>query len=288
MAGRVEGKVAVITGAARGQGRSHAIRLAEEGADIIALDWCQDLATVNYPQSGVEDLAETKRIVEALGRRIVTFQTDVRDRSAVMDAVNAGVSELGHLEIVVGNAGIAPLGRDIPPTAWFDSVQVMLSGVTNAFEASFQHMQAGASMIGIGSVAGLMPGGTDTPSSGPGGGGYSHAKRGVARMVHDLAMHMAPLMIRVNAIHPTNCNTDMLHSPAMYKTFRPDLENPTREQATKAFHALQRMPIPYVEPIDISNVVLFLASDESRYVTGQQIKVDGGGLLAASNSGAPQ
>jgi SDR family mycofactocin-dependent oxidoreductase len=287
MAGRVEGKVALVTGAARGQGRAHALRLAQEGADVIAVDICEDIATNEYPLATEADLAETAQLVEKLGRRIVTVKADVRDRSQVAAAVARGVAELGRLDVVVANAGICPLGGDVPPQGFLDAVAVDLVGVINTVEAAFPHLGAGASIIATGSVAGLLAGGTDTPQSGPGGAGYSHAQRGVARFVHDLALQLAPHSIRVNAVHPTNVNTDMLQSAPMYKIFRPDLESPTREDAELAFPAMQPMPIPYVEPVDISNAVLFLASDESRYVTGLQMKVDAGALLPSTSSGAP-
>jgi SDR family mycofactocin-dependent oxidoreductase len=285
--GRVAGKVAFITGAARGQGRSHALRLAEEGADIIAVDLCEDIATNHYPLSRESDLQETAALIEKLDRRVVTRVADVRERSQLAAAVAAGIAELGHIDIVVANAGICPLGADVPAQGFLDAVSVDLVGVINAVEAAFPHLSAGASIVCTGSVAGLMSGGTDNPQNGPGGAGYAHAKRGVARFVHDLALQLAPHSIRVNAVHPTNVNTDMLQSEPMYRVFRPDLENPTREDAELAFPAMQPMPIGYVEPVDISNAVLFLASDEARYVTGLQLKVDAGALLATTSSGAP-
>ena len=287
MPGRVAGKVAFITGAARGQGRSHALRLAEEGADIIAIDLCEDIASNHYPLSTEADLAETAARIEKLDRRVVTRVADVRERSQLAAAVAAGIAELGHIDVVVANAGICPLGSDVPPQGFLDAVSVDLVGVINAVEAAFPHLQAGASIVCTGSVAGLMSGGTDNPQNGPGGAGYAHAKRGVARFVHDLALQLAPHSIRVNAVHPTNVNTDMLQSAPMYKVFRPDLADPTREDAEVAFPAMQPMPIGYVEPVDISNAVLFLASDEARYVTGLQLKVDAGALLASTSSGAP-
>lgn len=279
MSGRVEGKVAFVTGAARGQGRSHALRLAQEGADIIAIDICEDIETNHYALSSPDDLAETARQIEALDRRVFTQQADVRDRAAVFAALEAGVAELGHVDIVVANAGICPLGADVPAQGFFDAVQTDFTGVVNAIEAALPHLSAGASIIATGSVAGLIPGGTDNPANGPGGAGYSWAKRAVATFIHTLALQLAPQSIRANVVHPTNVNTDMLQSDPMYGIFRPDIENPTREDAEPAFYSMQTMPIPFVEPIDISNAVLFLASDEARYVTGLQLKVDGGSVL---------
>ncbi|MFD3582433.1 mycofactocin-coupled SDR family oxidoreductase [Streptomyces sp. NPDC058683] len=287
MAGRVEGKVAFITGAARGQGRSHALRLAEEGADIIAIDICEDIDSAHYPLATEKDLAETARLVEGVGRRIVTRRADVRDRSSLVSAVRDAVAELGRLDIVVANAGIAPVGLDVPPQGFLDAVSVNLVGVVNTVEAAYPYLGSGASVICIGSSAGLMAGSVDSPESGPGGAGYSHAKRGVARFVHDLALQLAPRLIRVNTVHPTNCDTDMLQSGPMYRIFRPDLDDPGREDVEESFRTTQPMPIPYVDPSDISNAVLFLASDESRYVTGLQMKVDAGAILRRSTSGAP-
>jgi NAD(P)-dependent dehydrogenase (short-subunit alcohol dehydrogenase family) len=172
--GRVQGKVAFITGAARGQGRSHAIRLAEEGADIIAVDICHSLGTVNYQLATSDDLKETAAAIEKLDRRVVAVEADVRDRSQLANALERGIAELGKVDVVVAQAGF---------------------------------------------------------------------------------------------------------SEPMYKSFRPDLEHPTREDATPAFHVQQAMPIPWIEPADVSNMVLFLASDESRYVTGMQMRVDAGGYL---------
>jgi len=287
VAGRMTDKVAFVTGAARGQGRSHALRLAQEGADVIAVDVCADIATNHYPLATEADLAETARQIEALDRRVVTRVADVRDRAQLAAAVEAGIAELGRLDVVVANAGICPLGADVPVQGWFDVVAVNLTGVLNAVEVALPHLGAGASIVCTGSVAGLLSGGTDNPQNGPGGSGYSFAKQNVARFVHELAKQLAPQSIRVNAVHPTNVDTPMLQSEPMYKVFRPDLENPTREDAMLAFPAMQPMPIPFVDPVDISNAVLFLASDEARYVTGLQLKVDAGALLATTTSGAP-
>jgi SDR family mycofactocin-dependent oxidoreductase len=276
MAGRVQGKVAFVTGAARGQGRSHAIRLAEEGADIIAIDVCSDIPENNYPLGTPDDLKETVAAVEALDRRIVARQADVRDRAALADVLAEGVAELGHLDVVVANAGIAPLGNDQPPKRFLDVLDVNYVGVINAINAAYDHLPDGASIIATGSVAALLP--TGTGDSGAGGAGYSFAKRSVAELVHSLARALAPRFIRVNAVHPTNCNTGMLQSEPMYRQFRPDLEAPTAEDAYQAFFSLQPMPVPWVEPVDISNAVVYLASDESRYVSGLQLKVDAGAM----------
>src|SRR5579875_3518065 len=278
--GRVTGKVALISGAARGQGRSHARMLAAEGADIIAVDLCTDIDTNEYPLARPEDLDETARLVEKEGQRAFTAIADVRDRKALSAAIDQGVAEFGHLDIVVANAGIAPLTSGLPPQAFADAVDVDLVGVINLVHASLRHLQSGASIVVTGSVAAFMASmNTSGMDGGPGGAGYAFSKQVVAHYVNDFALHLAPNFIRMNAIHPTNCNTDMLHSPPMYRAFRPDLPNPTRDDAELSFPVIQAMPIPYVEPVDISEAVVFLASDAARYITGQQLRVDAGGFL---------
>ncbi len=278
--GRVEDKVAFITGAARGQGRSHAVHLAEEGADIIAVDICEDIASNEYPLARPEDLDETARLVEKTGRRIVPVRADVRDRAALAEALGRGIAELGKLDVVVANAGICPLGEGLPAEAFVDAVDVDQVGVINTVHVSLPHLHEGASIIMTGSVAGLLS--SASSGSGPqglGGAGYNLAKRVIVEYSTTLAVKLAPKSIRVNAVHPTNCNTDMLQSEPMYRTFRPDLANPTVEEAEVGFRSMQAMPIPWVEPSDISYAVVYLASDESRYVTGLQLKVDGGATI---------
>jgi len=284
MPGRMQGKVALITGAARGQGRSHAVRLAQEGADIIAVDVCGQIKSVPYAMATEADLAETARLVEELDRRIVTQVADVRDRAPLGAAVQEGVAALGHLDVVVANAGIISLGAGSSPIAFFDTVGVDLVGVINTVEAAFPHLGSGASIICIGSMAAMMPG---SAGDDPGAAGYSHAKRAVARFAHDLALTLASHNIRVNAIHPGNIDTDMLQNDAMFRLFRPDLENPTKEDAQPAFGSMHKMPVNTLEPNDISEAVLYLASDAGRYVTGLQLKVEAGALLPLSSAGVP-
>lgn len=284
MAGRLEGKVAFITGAARGQGRSHAIRLAQEGADIIAIDICRQIESNPYPLATPDDLAETERAVKELGRQIVAVQADVREREELRNAVDDGVKQLGSLDIVVANAGIMPMtpnGQD--PMDFVDAVDVDLVGVMNTVAVSLKHVPDEASIVVTGSTAGLMPNTTGNSAMGPGGAGYAWSKQTLVQYVEHMSMFLAHRFIRVNAVHPTNCNTHLLHNPELYSVFRPDLENPTIEDVIPAFTYFQAMPIPYIEPVDISNLVLFLASDESRYITGQQIRVDAGALLKFPN-----
>ncbi len=285
MAGRLEGKVAFITGAARGQGRSHAIRLAEEGADIIAIDLCDQMDSVAYPQGTAEELAETVALVEALDRRIVARKADVRERDQLRAAVSAGIAELGHLDIVVCNAGILPI-KHMDPSAFIDAMDVDLVGVLNTVAVSLPHLSAGASIVITGSTAGLMPNAVNNPVLGPGGSGYGLAKTLLVQYTEALALNLAPSSIRANCIHPTNCDTNLLHNAELNKIFRPDLENPTKEDTLPAHTYFQGMPIPYVDPRDISNAVLFLASDEARYITGIQLRVDAASLLKWPNGPA--
>jgi SDR family mycofactocin-dependent oxidoreductase len=281
--GMLDGKVAFITGAARGQGRSHAVRLAQEGADIIAVDLCAQPATVSVPGATPEDLAETVALVEKQDRRIVSRICDVRDVDALSRAAVEGVAELGRLDVVVANAGICPLGADLPITAFADAFDVDFVGVVNTVHAALPYLKSGASIITTGSVAGMIAAtqaaGAGVGPTGHGGMGYNLAKSFVHQYTKALALQLAPLSIRANAIHPTNVNTPMLQSEPMYRVFRPDLENPTAEDAVLTFPLMNAMPIPYIEPRDVSNIVCFLASDESRYVTGVPFLVDAGAML---------
>jgi len=280
--GRVAGKVALVTGAARGQGRSHAVALAAEGADVAVLDLCADIASTPYPMGTEAELAETVALVEKLDRRAVAIQADVRDPGAVRDAVARTLDELGGLHIVVAQAGIAPLGSDRGVQAMLDAVDVDLLGAITTINAAVPHLTAGASVIATGSLAAMRPrsyGG----SGGPGAAGYKFAKTALAQYVHELATVLAPELIRVNAVHPTNVDTPMLHNRAMYRQFLPHIEDPTREEADAAFPAMNAMPVPYVTVEDVSHAVVYLASDESRYVTGMQLRIDAGGYLKVAD-----
>ncbi|GAT07103.1 MULTISPECIES: mycofactocin-coupled SDR family oxidoreductase [Mycobacteriaceae] len=278
--GRVQGKVAFVTGAARGQGRSHAVRLAEEGADVIAVDFCEDISTIGYPMATPEDLEETAALIEKTGRRAVTAKADVREATQLKTALEDGIAQLGGLDIVVAQAGVAGMKGQPPLQAWIDVINTNLIGTINAIQVSLLHLKEGASIIATGSTAALM----DThqkndPGNDPGGMAYVHSKRALSAYVHDLATELAPRGIRANVVHPTNCNTNMLQSEPMYKSFRPDLEKPELKDAEPVFYVQQAMKVPWVEPEDISNAVLWLASDEARFVTGAQLRVDAGGYL---------
>jgi (+)-trans-carveol dehydrogenase len=276
MTGRVEGKVAFITGAARGQGRSHAVRLAQEGADIIAVDLCAQVDSVPYQMATPEDLADTVKQVEALDRRIVATQADVRDYGAVKKALDDGVAQLGRLDIVSANAGIASYGRaeELPEQTWQDIIDTNLTGVWHTAKAAIPHLIAsgrGGSIVLTSSAAGLK--------AYPTAAHYVSAKHGVVGLMRTLALELAPHMIRVNSLHPTQVDTDMLMNESTFKMFSPDTENPTIEDFRPASQALNALPIPWVEPVDISNALLFLASDEARYITGVTLPVDAGAVI---------
>lgn len=273
-------KVAFITGAARGQGRAHAVRMASEGADVVAVDICQQIESNPYPLATPGDLQETEREVKSAGRRCLAAQADVRERSELRAVVDEAVREFGRIDVVVANAGILPMAMGHPEASDFvDATDVDLLGVMNTVAVCLPHLPDGASVIVTGSTAGLMPGTVDDVLMGPGGAGYGWSKRILVEYVEQMALHLASRFIRINCIHPTNCDTHLLHNEGLYAMFRPDLESPTREDVEPAFTAFQAMPIPYVEPQDIANLALFLASDDSRYITGQQIRVDAGSFL---------
>jgi (+)-trans-carveol dehydrogenase len=225
MAGRVEGKVAFITGAARGQGRSHAVRLAQEGADIIAIDICKPISSSSeIPASIPDDLAETANLVKAQNRRIVTAEVDVRDYAGLKSVVDSGVEQLGRLDIVVANAGIGNGGNTLDKTSeqdWQDMIDVNLSGVWKTVKAGVPHILAGGrggSIILTSSVGGLK--------AYPHTGHYIAAKHGVVGLMRTFAVELGSQSIRVNSVHPTNVNTPMFMNDGTMKLFRPDLENP--------------------------------------------------------------
>jgi SDR family mycofactocin-dependent oxidoreductase len=276
MTGKLEGKVAFITGAARGQGRSHAITLAREGADIIAVDICAQIGSVPYPMATPEDLAQTVKEVEALDRRIVATDVDVRDYDALKQALDDGVAQLGRLDIVSANAGIVSYGRveELPEQTWRDVIDVNLTGEWHAAKAAIPHLRAGrhgGSIILTSSDAGLKA--LQNLAH------YVAAKHGVIGLMRTLALELAADFIRVNALAPTSVNTPMIMNEPTYRVFRPDLQNPTAEDMTGPATAQNVLPIPWVEPVDISNAVLWLASDESRYVTGITLPVDAGAAI---------
>ncbi len=266
--GRVEGKVALVTGAARGQGRSHAVRLAEEGADVIAVDICAQLATVPYPMGTAEELAQTVKEVEALDRRIVAAEVDVRDADALRRVVDEGVAELGRLDIVCANAGICTIQAwdEVTPAVWQDTLDTNLTGVWNSMVVAVPHLIAagGGSIVATSSTAGIK----GLPFLAP----YVAAKHGVVGIARSLANELAKHRIRVNTVHPTGVDTPMGSGLGGLEALL------TREPALGPIF-MNTLPVEIVDPRDISNAVLFLASDEARYVTGLEFTVDAGNTI---------
>jgi len=267
--GKFDGQVAFITGAARGQGRAHAIRMAQEGADIIGIDICEQIGSVGYPMSKREDLDETVRQVEALGRRIVAHETDVRDVQALQKAFDDGVAELGPVTIVVANAGIGPGGFASAEQQWEEVIGVNLTGVWNtgrvAIPSTIEHGQGGS--IVLTSSTGCL---TGSPSDVPGMLGYTAAKHGVIGLMRSWANFLAPHSIRVNSVAPTTVATPMANDGdvSMILQHVPELAN----SLTNA------LPVQAVEAIDVANAVAWLASDEARYITGTVVPVDAGNV----------
>lgn len=274
--GSLDGKVALVTGAARGQGRSHAIRLAEEGADVIALDVCAPVETVTYRGATRADLDETAAEIEKLDRRVVAREADVRDLAALQAAVAEGVAELGRLDVVVANAGIfttAPV-HELSEEQWDTMIDVNLTGVWKTVKATVPlliEQGTGGSIVLISSTGGTQ--------GFPNFAHYVAAKHGVIGLARTMANELGSHGIRVNAVQPTSVLTDMIDHEDMYRLFRPDLEHPTREDFRQALlGGMNILPTPWVEPRDISNAVLWLASDASRFVTGTTLPVDAGAL----------
>jgi SDR family mycofactocin-dependent oxidoreductase len=274
--GRVEGKIAFITGAARSQGRAHAVRLAEEGADIVAVDILEDIETVPYPMASEADLAETVSLVEALGRRVIARRVDVRDLASVESAVEEALEKFGRVDIVSANAGIVSYarGHDVTAESWKDVIDVDLTGVWHTVKAVVPAMISGGnggSIILTSSMAGLR--------GIPNAAHYSAAKHGVVGLMKSFAKELASHSIRVNSVHPSSVNTEMIHNEATYSLFRPGKVEPTLDDAMVGFRHVHALPVPWVEPVDIANAVLWLASDESRFVTGVTLPIDAGYLL---------
>jgi (+)-trans-carveol dehydrogenase len=274
VAGIVAGKVALITGAARGQGRAHAVRLAEEGADIIAIDVCRPIETIPYEGATEADLAETVKLVESFDRRIEARQADVRDYGALKAAVDEGVAALGKLDVVVANAGV--MGRlvkawELTEEDWDVTIGVNLTGVWHTVKAAIPHMIAqgtGGSVIITSSMAGLR--GVANIAN------YSAAKHGLVGLSRTLAKDAGEYGIRVNTVHPGSIPTKLLLHDTLYRMFRPDLDEPKLEDCLDTFSALNILPGTFQQPEDVANAVLWLASDMSRMTTAATLTVDGG------------
>jgi SDR family mycofactocin-dependent oxidoreductase len=266
------GKVVVITGGARGQGRSHALEFARLGADIAVCDLAHDLDSVGYPLGTRDDLAETVRLVEAEGRRCVGSVTDVRDLEATLAFVEEARAELGSVDILVANAGISALGSicTMGAAEWSETIDTNLTGVFNAMRAVTPHMrrQRWGRIIGVSSMMGR--------SSNPGIPAYVASKWGVIGLVKSVAFELAAFGVTVNAVAPGNVSTPMIHNDTLYGLMRPDLEHPTREDVEPGMTALHVQPVPWLEPEEITAAVVFLASEGARHITGSVIDVDAG------------
>ncbi|ROO87892.1 SDR family mycofactocin-dependent oxidoreductase [Actinocorallia herbida] len=264
----LEGRVAFITGAARGQGRAHAVRLAREGADIIGIDICADIETFNYPCASPEDLEETRLLVEREGRTMIARKADVRDAEGLRAAFEDGYARFGRVDIVLANAGMIRFGdsRD-PVREWQDTIDVLLTGAFNTVQASIGRMREGGrggSIVLVSSSAGLKGTASDEPSA----QAYTAAKRGLVGYMQVLANQYAPESIRVNTVHPTGVLSGMTMNPAMAKMAAAAGSNVSQMQ--------NALPIQILQPEDIANAVAFLVSDEAHYITGTQWALDAG------------
>lgn len=272
--GRLTGQVALVTGAARGQGRSHAVRLAQEGADVIAVDLCAPIGSVPYPLAAEADLDETCRLVEAADRRVVRAVADVRDLAALTAAVDAGVAKLGRLDIVVANAGVTSYvpSTEMTDEQWTDVVDVNLSGVWRTYRASIGHLRAGGrggAIVITSSAAGLR--------ALPNAAHYAAAKSGLVGFMKALAVELGPEGIRVNTVHPTTVDTGMVRNDATMSLFLPREDVPRTEDAfARVAQTLNVLPVPWISADVVSDLVVFLASESGRYITGAAIPVDAG------------
>jgi (+)-trans-carveol dehydrogenase len=273
--GKLDGRVAFVTGGARGQGRSHALRLAEEGADIVTVDIVAPIEDVYYDAPVPEDLEETARLVAKEGVGVLAEQADVRDQAALDAVVAAALGRFGHIDIVVANAGIAAHAPtwEMTDRQWQNVIDVNLTGVWRTVKACVPAMierGAGGAVVLTSSLAGLH--------------GYANianyvaAKHGVNGLMRTLANELGPHNIRVNTVCPGLINTDMMMNDATYRLFRPELDTPTQADATDVFRTMQLLPLDWLEPRDVSNAVAFLASDDARAITGVALPVDGGQL----------
>jgi (+)-trans-carveol dehydrogenase len=285
------GRVALVTGAARGQGRSHAVRLAADGADIIAVDLCGELASTEYAGAARADLDETVAGARALGVGVVGLVVDVRDLSALSGAVEAGLDQLRnddddgsrrHLDIVVANAGIAggaPI-EFMAAEAWQEMIDVNLTGVWNTVKAAVPSMLANPRLVSNGGdgtasivLISSANGGLKAP---PNLAHYAAAKHGVVGMMRSLANELGERGVRVNSVHPTAVDTAMIHNDFTYRLFRPDLDAPGRDDVVELFRSYHSLPVPWIDAADVSEAVAFLASDASRRMTGVMLPVDAG------------
>lgn len=272
--GRFAGRVALVTGAARGQGRSHAMRLAAEGADVAVLDICADIPEIPYDQASPAQLDETARMVREIGRRCAAYRVDVRDADGMADAARKAAAELGTIDVVLANAGVIQLkpATEITAADWRTLIDVDLTGVWNTISACLPVLSGDGGAVVITSSAA----GTKGP---PNMAHYAAAKSGLLGLMRSLATELGPSGVRVNCVLPTTVDTDMVHWQGAYDMFRPDVDRPTRTDVAPVFADLNVLPVPWIEAGDVTSAVCWLASDEARYVTGVALPVDAGTAL---------
>ncbi|WP_432038337.1 mycofactocin-coupled SDR family oxidoreductase [Streptomyces cucumeris] len=274
--GRVAGKVALVTGAARGMGRSHAVRLAQEGADIVAVDLCTDLETAPYPGANGQDLASTTQLVEQLGQRIIARRADTRNFNELQAVVDEAIAEFGHIDVVCANAGMSSFGFswELTDEAWQEIIDVNLTGSWKTVKAVIPHMierNEGGSLVFISSTAGLI--GVPTMSH------YTASKHGVVGLMRALAAELAPHNIRVNSVNPGNVDTPMVNNAPMRKIFLPEVADPTPEDANEVMKDMSALPTGWLDSQGVSDAVVYLASEEARHITGITLPVDAGMML---------
>lgn len=274
--GQLDGKVAFITGLARGQGRSHALTLAREGAAIIGLDLCAKPSTTAYPGTTESDLQETVRQVKELGGQIFADIADTRDYAQVKDVFDRGIKQFGRVDIVVPNAGICSGAKtwEIDPEDWREMVDINLNGVFHTVKAAIPTMitqNQGGSIVFIGSTEALK--GAENISS------YAAAKHGVTGLMTSLARELGQYNIRVNSVNPTCVDTDMINNDFVYGLFRPDLDKPTREDVIDTFAGTHILPVPWMQPQDVSNAILYLVTEPGRYITATPLVIDAGFIV---------
>jgi SDR family mycofactocin-dependent oxidoreductase len=274
--GQLDGQVAFITGLARGQGRSHALTLAGEGANIIGLDLCGEIDSTTYPGSTLDDLEETARLIKETGRQAVLSQADVRNYDEVKAAFDRGVEQLGRVDIIIPNAGICAGGKtwDITTEAWQETIDINLTGAWHAVKAAVPTLiqqKQGGSVVFIGSTEALK--GAENMSS------YAASKHAITGLMTSLARELGQYNIRVNSVNPTCVDTNMIQNPYVWGLFRPDLDNPTREAVEDSFAGTHILPVPWMEPIDVSRAILYLVTESGRYITASTLTIDAGFIV---------
>jgi SDR family mycofactocin-dependent oxidoreductase len=274
--GQLDGQVAFITGLARGQGRSHALTLAREGADIIGLDLCGEIDSTTYPGTTLDDLEETARLIKEAGRQAVLSQADVRNYDQVQAAFDRGVKQFGRVDIVIPNAGICAGGKTwaITTEAWRETIDINLTGAWHAVKAAVPTLiqqKQGGSVVFIGSTEALK--GAENMSS------YAASKHAITGLMTSLARELGQYNIRVNSVNPTCVDTNMIQNPYVWGLFRPDLENPTREAVEDSFAGTHILPVPWMEPVDVSRAIVYLVTESGRYITASTLTIDAGFIV---------